>query len=181
MTLTKIIAIILSLTGIVIVVSLIVFGYNNVSQWLQKMSVDLILAIVMAAIAGFAIDQIYKKYSPQSKILKTTVTHNPANNISMAQLILPNNNNIVVNGVERIIGREDFVGIVTTDKLLFIGKDHLKITKEHDSFYIQDMNTKNGTMLNDEDLLGSEKKVLTSGDEILIGKTLKVKYHQKNS
>ena len=43
------------------------------------------------------------------------------------------------------------------------------------------MNTKNGTKLNDEELVGSEKKVLTSGDEILIGKTVKTKYHQKTS
>lgn len=181
MTVTKIIAIILSITALVILVSLIVFGYDNVTEWLQKMSVDLILAIIMAAIAGLAIDMLYKRYSPQSKILKTTITHNPENNVSFAQLLLPNNNNIVVNGAERIVGREDFVGVISTDKLLFIGKDHFKITKEHGTFYIQDMNTKNGTQLNDEELLGSEKRVLTSGDVIFIGKTLKIKYYQKYS
>ena len=179
MTVTKIIAIILSITVLLIVVSVITFGFNNVALWLEKMSLDLILAIIMAAIAGLAIDQLYKRYSPQSKILKTTVTHSPDNNVSFAQLILPNNNNIIVNGAERIIGREDFVGVVSTDKLLFIGKDHFKITKEHGGFYIQDMKTKNGTQLNEEDLLG-DKKLLNSGDEILVGKTLKIKYSQKN-
>ena len=126
------------------------------------------------------IEFLYRRYSPQSKILKTTVTHKPNNNVSFAQLILPNNNNIIVDGAERIIGREDFVGVISTDKLLFIGKDHFKVIKNPDGFYIQDMNTKNGTQLNGEDI-GAKKSryLLNSGDEILVGKTLKIEVHRK--
>ena len=181
MTLTKILAIILSITALAIVIALVFFGFNTVFIWLQQMSIDLILAIVMAAIAGFIIDQIYKKYSPQSKILKTTVTHSPDNNVSYAKLILPNNNNIIVDGAEKTIGREDFVGVISTDKLLYIGKDHLKIIKDGDNFYIQDLNTKNGTEINSEKLIGNEKKLLNSGDEIMVGKTLNITYKEKNS
>jgi uncharacterized membrane protein YraQ (UPF0718 family) len=180
MSLTRIIAIILSITALGIVLALFIFGFNVVFGWLQLMAVDLILAIIMAAIAGVIIDFLYKKYSPQSKILKTTVTHKPTNNVSYAQLILPNNNNIIVDGAERIIGREDFLGIVSTDKLLYIGKNHFKVIKEHDRFYIQDLNTKNGTQLNGEEIEPSNKKLLTSSDEIVVGKTLKIKYNEKN-
>jgi pSer/pThr/pTyr-binding forkhead associated (FHA) protein len=181
MTLPKILAIILSITALGIIIALVFYGLNTVSIWFQTMAVDLVLAIVMAAIAGFIIDQIYKKYSPQSKILKTTVTHTPNNNLAYAKLILPNNNNIVVEGAEKIIGREDFVGVISTDKLLFIGKDHLKIVKDSDGFFIQDLKTKNGTEVNGEKLVGNEMKLLNSGDEILVGKTLKIKYEEKNS
>lgn len=180
MTLTKILAIIFGIVVIGIVISLFVFGFSNVSEWFQKMSVDLIIAVIMAAIAGLLIDLLYKKYSPQSKILKTTVTHSSKNNLSYAQLILPNNNNIVVDGTEKTVGREDFVGVISTDKLLFIGKNHFKLYKEADGFYIQDLKTKNGTQLNGEELIGSEKKLLNSGDDILIGKTLNVRYQEKN-
>jgi hypothetical protein len=180
MNLTKVLGIILLITALGIVLALIFFGFKVVLGWTQIMSIDIILAIIMAAIVGLIIDFIYKRYSPQSKILKTTVTHKPSNNVSYAQLILPNNNNIIVDGAERIIGREDFVGVISTDKLLFIGKDHFKITKEPSGFYIQDMKTKNGTTLNGVEMEGSNKELLNSGDEILVGKTLKIKYTEKN-
>jgi len=169
MTLTKILAIILSITALGIVIALIFFGFTSVSIWLQSMAVDLILAIVMAAIAGLIIDALYRKYSPQSKILKTTLTHTP------------NNNNIVVDGAEKIIGREDFVGVISTDKLLFIGKDHFKIVKDNNGFLIQDLNTKNGTEVNGEKLVENEMKLLSSGDDIMVGKTLNMRYKEKNS
>jgi pSer/pThr/pTyr-binding forkhead associated (FHA) protein len=179
MSITRIIAVVLIITALAIVVALFIFGTKNVVEWLKLMSVDLLLAIIMAAIAGFIIDRLYRRYSPQSKILKTTVTHSPSNNVSYAQLILPNNNNIIVSGAERIIGREDFVGVVSTDKLLFIGKDHFRVKKKPDGFYIQDLNTKNGTKLNGKEVEGSSGKLLNSGDEILVGKTLKIRYKEK--
>ena len=92
----------------------------------------------------------------------------------MAQLNLPNNNNIVVDGAEKKIGREDFLGVVSSDKLYFIGKDHFKITHENGSFYIQDLKTKNGTTVNDEELQGSKKHQLLDGDEIVVAKSLRI-------
>jgi uncharacterized membrane protein YraQ (UPF0718 family) len=164
MNVTRITTIILLIIVLGIVAAFAIYGY----QGLQKISVDLVLAIIMASIAGFVIESLYRRYSPQSKILKTTVTHTPTNNVSFAQLILPNNNNIIVDGAERIIGREDFVGVVSTDKLLFIGKDHFKVIKKPGGFYIQDMNTKNGTQINGEEVGGKNQKPINSGDEILV-------------
>ena len=153
MNVSRIIYIILIIAVLGFITAIYIYGFGG----LQKISVDLVLAIIMASIAGLVIEFLYRRYSPQSKILKTTVTHKPNNNVSFAQLILPNNNNIIVDGAERIIGREDFVGVISTDKLLFIGKDHLKVIKKPDGFYIQDMNTKNGTQLNGEDI-GAESQ-----------------------
>lgn len=179
MSLTKILTIILSITALGLIVALIIFGFDDFQTWFQKIFIDLVLAVIMAVIVGLIIDWIYRKYSPQSKILKTTITHSPKNNISFAKLILPNNNNIVVDGAERIVGREDFVGVISTDKLLYIGKDHLKITKDGDNFYIQDLNTKNGTSINGEKLSGNETRLLNSGDEVEVGKTVKIFYEEK--
>jgi hypothetical protein len=175
MNVSRIIYIILIIAVLGFIVALYLYGLGG----LQKISVDLVLAIIMASIVGLVIEFLYRRYSPQSKILKTTVTHKPPNNVSYAQLILPNNNNIIVDGAERIIGREDFVGVISTDKLLFIGKDHFKIIKKPDGFYIQDMNTKNGTQLNGEDIGSNSQKPLNSGDKILVGKTLRIKFTEK--
>ena len=175
MNVSKIIYIILIIAVLGFITAIYIYGFGG----LQKISVDLVLAIIMASIAGLVIEFLYRRYSPQSKILKTTVTHKPTNNVSFAQLILPNNNNIIVDGAERIIGREDFVGVISTDKLLFIGKDHLKVIKKPDGFYIQDMNTKNGTQLNGEDIAAENQVPINSGDEILVGKTLKIKFTEK--
>ena len=177
MNFSRVITIILLITGLGIVAALLVYGYTGI----QTLSLDLVLAIMMAVIAGFAIDSLYRKFSPQSKILKTTITRTPSRNVSFAKLLLPNNNSIIVDGTGRIIGREDFVGVVSTDKLLFIGKNHFRIVKNQDSFYIEDMNTKNGTQLNGKTVEENSPKPLKSGDEILIGKTLKIQFKEKNT
>lgn len=81
---------------------------------------------------------------------------------------------------ERAVGREDFVGVISTDKLLYIDKDHINIFKDGSDFFIQDLNTKNGTEVNRENLLGNEKKLLNSGDKIMIGKAVCIQYQEKN-
>jgi pSer/pThr/pTyr-binding forkhead associated (FHA) protein len=42
------------------------------------------------------------------------------------------------------------------------------------------MNTKNGTQLNGKNVDENTPKLLKSGDEILIGKTLKIEFKEKN-
>lgn len=157
------------------------WGVKGVSEWIENQIQDIIFAVIMAVVAGLIIEYAYRKFSPKSKMLKTTATHCETDDDSFAKLILPNNNNIIVNGAERIMGREDFIGIFATDKLLFIGKDHFKITREQGCFYIQDLNTKNGTMVNGELLQGSEKRKLENGDEITIAQTMTIKYTEQTS
>ena len=89
----------------------------------------------MAIIVGFFIEFIYKKLSPQSKMLKTTQTQCSDTNETVGELILTNNDVIIVKG-EKILGREDFLGVIPSDKLYFIGRDHFKITMKDCSFFI---------------------------------------------
>lgn len=157
-----------------------ILGATGVFAGLDNKSFDIILAVLLAIIAGLAIELIYRRFSPKSKALQTTMTHCPDGTDSFAKLVLPNNNNIIVNGAERILGREDFLGVISTDKLLFIGKEHFKIIKESGCFYIQDLNTKNGTMLNGEPLKGFEKVKLEDGDTIMVAKSLTIKYNERS-
>lgn len=173
----QIIGTILVIIGVGLVVAL-VWSLNSVYGWLQNETQELIIALVMAILAGLLIEYVYKKLSPQSKMLKTTQTHLMDNNASHAKLILPNNNNIIVNGAEKVIGREDFLGVVPSDKLYFIGKDHFKIVRKDRSFYIQDLNTKNGTTVNGISLKSKKSKRLDDGDEIMVAKSLLIKYNE---
>jgi predicted component of type VI protein secretion system len=81
---------------------------------------------------------------------------------------------------ERTFGREDFIGVAPADELMFIGKEHFKITREDDGYYLEDLNTKNGTSLDGENITGQGKRKLTEGDEIVVAKTLEIKYFEDN-
>jgi hypothetical protein len=172
------------LFGIIAVISVLgafaaaIWSLNGVYGWLQNETQEIIIAMIMAIIAGLLIESVYKKFSPQSKMLKTTQTRFSDNKESMAQLALPNNNNIIVDGAEKVVGREDFLGVISSDKLYFIGKDHFKITRKEGSYYIQDLKTKNGTTVNGEELQNSETLKLNDGDEIVIAKSLNIKYNE---
>lgn len=179
MSRTNILSVIAIIILVVVVISLWILNTSEVLG-LNNKSFDIILAVLLAIIAGLAIELIYKRFSPKSKALQTTMTHCPDGANSFAQLVLPNNNNIIVNGAERILGREDFLGIISTDKLMFIGKEHLKIIKESGCFYIQDLKTKNGTMLNGEHLKGLEKIKLEDGDKIVLAKSLTIRYNERS-
>ena len=156
----------------------LIWRLNGVYGWLQNETQEIVIALIMAIIAGVLIESVYKKLSPRSKMLKTTQTRLADHKESMARLTLPNNNNIIVNGAEKVMGREDFLGVISSDKLYFIGKDHFKITRKEGQYYIQDLKTKNGTTINGIELQDSKMHRLDDGDEIMIAKSLRIKYNE---
>lgn len=169
------------ITIILVTVGLVVallWGLNEAYGWLENETQELVIAMITAIIAGLLIESVYKKFSPKSKMLKTTQTRMTDNKESLARLLLPNNNNIIVNGTSKVLGREDFLGVVTSDKLYFIGKDHFKILRKADSFYIEDLNTKNGTTVNGIKLEGQRMHRLDDGDEIIVAKSLSITYNE---
>ncbi|WP_286475352.1 FHA domain-containing protein [Methanobacterium sp. CWC-01] len=139
---------------------------------------DLIYAIILAIIAGLLIEFIYRRYSAKSKMLQTTMTPATESSKFMAKLVLKENQEFLIKEYERTFGREDFIGVVPADELMFIGKEHFKITRDNDGYYIEDLNTKNGTYLDGEDISGQGKRKLTDDDEILVAKTLRIKYFE---
>jgi pSer/pThr/pTyr-binding forkhead associated (FHA) protein len=89
---------------------------------------------------------------------------------------LPKDRHIIIEDYEKTFGREDFLGVLLPDDLVFIGKEHFKITRMDDGFYIEDLDTKNGTTINGNEIKGSGKIKLENRDEILVAKTLPIKY-----
>lgn len=159
-------------------VIMLIWSLNDVYGWLENETQEMVIALIMAIIAGVLIESVYKKLQPQPKMLMNTQTHIAEHVESFAKLVLPNNRTIVVKDPEKIIGREDFLGVITSDKLNFIGKDHLKITKKDNYSYIQDLNTKNGTTVNGVKLERNQIQRLNDGDEIVLAKSMQIIYKE---
>jgi len=98
---------------------------------------------------------------------------------SLAKLVLPNNRAIEIREEERIFGREDFRGVVSDDELQFISRKHFKIMRMNNEIYIEDLDSKNGTMLNREEIKGWGRRKLKDGDEILVAKVLKMTFRRR--
>ncbi|MDO8727293.1 MAG: FHA domain-containing protein [Candidatus Methanoperedens sp.] len=151
----------------------------SISEWLSESWIDIFYALVFAIAAALVIDYIYKKIKHEPKILQKTI---PARSRKLsAKLLLPNNNEIRISNIENILGREDFLGAISGDDLLYIGKKHFKIIKLEDGQFIEDLNSQNGTSLNGEEIKGSGLKKLNDNDEIMVANILKIRYSLENS
>jgi len=97
----------------------------------------------------------------------------------LAKLVLPNNREIKIREEEKIFGREDFRDVVSDDELQFISREHFKIMRVNDEIYIEDLDSKNGTELNREEIKGLGRRKLKDGDEILVAKVLKMTFRRR--
>ena len=177
MSKTKLITAIVIAVSIVIILilSFISVGFKN---WISNNWIDLILAAILAIIAALVVEYLYKKSLGKSNLSKTTMAQKPRR--LLAKLILPDNKEFTINQYQRIFGREDFIGLLVVDDLLFIGKEHFKLTRMDDGFYIEDLNTKNGTIINGEDIQGLGKIKLKNNDEIAVAKILSIHYFEED-
>lgn len=171
----KLLIIILTIIILIIIILSILFSnaFFSSPQWL-----DLIYAALLAIVIGVIIEYFYRKYLHKSNHAKTTMIFKPRK--LLAKLVLPDSNELKINDYERTFGRENFIGSIVTDELLFLGKQHFKISLLDDGFYIQDLNTKNGTRVNGEEIKGMGKIKLKDQDEITVAGVLKIRYLEQN-
>jgi len=142
--------------------------------WVNNGWIRIFYAFILSIILGFFIEFLYRKIKPKDKITQNTQTVKPKK--EFAALILDSENQCIIREYERTMGREDFLGVINTNKLLFVGKRHFKISKMDDGFYIEDLGTKNGTFLNGADIRGLGKKKLKDGDIVSIADVLELKF-----
>jgi hypothetical protein len=160
--------------GLCILSVLIIGMSKSGSEWLKEQWYHIIYAWIFAIIAGVLIHYAFMKISPKPKVAQPTILLKPRD--TLAKLILPNGNEIKITDDEKIFGREDFVGAVSADESLFIGKKHFKIFRLEDEAYIEDLDTKNGTKINGEEIKGAGRRELFDGDEIMVANVLEIKY-----
>lgn len=153
-----------------------------VTEWLREQWIHIFYAVIFAIIAGIIIHYVYTKIVPKLKLLQKTIEMNSKPRPVLAKLVLPNNNEIEITEDEEVFRREDFVGVIPLDKLIHITRrGHFKIVRMDDGIYIEDLNTKNGTKLNGEEIKGLGRRKLMNGDEILVAKVLKIRYVVESS
>jgi hypothetical protein len=74
---------------------------------------------------------------------------------------------------EIIIGRDDTCDVVLPERQ--ISRQHIRITKEENRFYIEDLESRNGTWINDVKLEG--KRELLDGDEIHVALAIRMQFY----
>ena len=164
---TLLIYILLLVTLLILISSLI---YNLSKNPLKSF----FYAVVTAFIISFILIYLQRRLKSKTKMEENTILVKPHRPI--AKLILPNKNVVAIKGYGQVLGREDFLGFVPPEKLLFIGKSQFKLSKFDDGFYIEDRQSKNGTKVNGREIRGMGKIKLENGDEICIAGFLKLQY-----
>jgi len=83
-----------------------------------------------------------------------------------ARIALPNGLEIQLDGNSRAIGRGDLARALSLDELGLISRRHFEVKSEDDQFYIEDLDSANGTRLNGDDISGKGPVSLNDDDVI---------------
>jgi len=93
----------------------------------------------------------------------------------LARIVAPNNSDISLVG-SRKFGRDDFRNMVAEEKLPFISRQQFTISVSGETYYIEDLQSNNGTTLNGEPLQPGSQRELKQGDEICCANVLQLKF-----
>lgn len=165
----------LGLFGIIIIIFIIILASQSF-EWLKYNWTLFIEFLILLVIVVLVLELIYKKYFFKNRMELTTISQKPETNVIQAKFVLKEKNEFLIKEFERNFGREDFVGLVMADDLKFIGKEHFKIIKKSDGYYIEDLITKNGTEINSMEIGGKGEVKLENEDQILVAKTIEIRY-----
>ena len=146
---------------VLIIIFLLIVRKEEVLNSFSSQFLKIVYSAILAIIAGIVIEYFYQKYSHKSKFSKNTKLMKTKE--SLGKLTLPNGEELTITQKNRIFGREDFLGFIISEKLLLIGKEHFKFTLKNDGLYIEDLNTKNGTQINYEEIKGKGEVRLKDG------------------
>ena len=69
-----------------------------------------------------------------------------------------------------LLGRDVRLHIPVTDK--YVSRRHARIFYRDGSWFIEDLNSSNGTLVNGENIKGKGAVKLNDGDEIIVGSTV---------
>ncbi len=163
---------------VILLLVLAIFQRVTISQWFQNEGLDVLYAVILAIIAGMGIEFFYRKYTKRSRFSRTTMVMKPRK--VLARVNLPDGKHLTISKYNRVFGREDFLGVLVGEKLLYIGKEHFKITRMDDGFYIEDLNTKNGTWVNGENIQGLGNIKLMHNDEIDVAHAIFTVYQEED-
>jgi pSer/pThr/pTyr-binding forkhead associated (FHA) protein len=92
------------------------------------------------------------------------------------KLVIPENGTIELQKAKTELGRADFTDAVPSDRLQRISRRHFAITLSEGTYYIEDLGSMNGTIVNGRAIRGIGRIALLIGDEIEIPGAVKMRY-----
>lgn len=120
------------------------------------------MAAALYGFLGWAFYTIWKEMRQQSELLKSR-------QVPSIQLDIPGNDGTIeahpFNSPEVIIGRDSSCDLTLADET--ISARHARLNFHHNQWWLEDLQSTNGTFLNEEKLL--TPTVLISGDEFRCG------------
>ena len=96
----------------------------------------------------------------------------PTAYIQRSWFILPDNSKIAIENSVKIIGRSDLEKVFSPDNLKYVSRRHFIINSEGGKYYIEDLNSANGTKVNGIDIKGKGKQEIKDGDKIDLANTV---------
>ncbi len=84
---------------------------------------------------------------------------------------------VVIDTDSFLIGRGEECNLVLNDRA--VSRQHARILRDHGQFFIEDLESKNGTWVNGEQLLGS--RPLTDGCKIQLSMTVRMAYSESDA
>jgi len=94
-----------------------------------------------------------------------------------AKIALPNGIEIQLAGNSTAIGRGDLARALSLDELGLISRQHFEVKSEDEQFYIEDLESANGTILNGEDISGKGPVNLNDDDVIEPAGAIRLKFY----
>ena len=92
--------------------------------------------------------------------------------IQRSWFILPDNSKIAIENSVKVIGRSDLEKVFSPDNLKYVSRRHFIINSEGGKYYIEDLNSANGTKVNGIDIKGKGKQEIKDGDKIDLANTV---------
>jgi len=96
--------------------------------------------------------------------------------MAIAKLVLPDGGEITIDAPIKAIGRTDFDETLSPEDLNYISRQHLVISTENDKYFIEDINSTNGTRANGTDIRGKSRQELKDGDRIKIADVVELTF-----
>lgn len=129
------------------------------------LALRLILAIVLYCFLGWALLTLWQELKQQADRLSTQKKPNITIEIKVGQKRLSQSH---FSQAEVLIGRDTNCDLAVTDEAL--SAHHARINYHHGQWWLEDLNSTNGTFLNQEKL--TVPAVVITGDEFKCGNTL---------
>jgi hypothetical protein len=98
--------------------------------------------------------------------------------VPLSGLIMPDGNQIILGGNNRLMGRKDFEDYMPFEDKTYISRHHIDIWQEDGKYYIEDRSSTNGTKVNGMEIRGAGRYGLFDGDVIELATKLSIIFRE---